>query len=132
MKVLIIEDDQETVDVMSLAFKMRWPEAELISAKLGEEGLQLFEDESPQALILDLGLPDMSGFEVLRQIRNVSKVPVVIMSVRRDEATVVKAIEYGADTYLTKPFHLVELLGQLRQLIQKDTDERLRSKSTSN
>ncbi|MES0329077.1 MAG: response regulator [Dehalococcoidales bacterium] len=116
MKVLIIEDDQETVDVISLAFKMRWPEVELVSAKLGEEGLQLFEDESPQALILDLGLPDISGFEVLRRIRNVSNVPVVIMSVRRDEAIVVKAIEYGANEYITKPFRQLVLLDKLKEL----------------
>ena len=132
MKVLIIEDDQETVEVISLAFKMRWPEAELVSAKLGEEGLHLLESESPQAVILDLGLPDISGVEVLRRIRNVSNVPVVIMSVRRDEAIVVKAIEYGANTYLTKPFRQVELLGQLRQLVQKNAEERFGSKSTSN
>jgi DNA-binding response OmpR family regulator len=116
MKVLIIEDDQETVEVISLAFEMRWPEAELISAKLGEEGLQLLESESPQAVILDLGLPDISGFEVLRQIRNVSKVPVVIMSVRRDEAIVVKAIEYGANEYITKPFRQLELLDKVKEL----------------
>ena len=132
MKVLIIEDDQETVEVISLAFKMRWPEAELVSAKLGEEGLQLLESESPQAVILDLGLPDISGFEVLRQIRNVSKVPVVIMSVRRDEAIVVKAIEYGADEYVTKPFRQLALLDKVKELIQKNTYERFRSKSTSN
>lgn len=132
MKVLIIEDDQETVEVISLAFKMRWPEAELISAKLGEEGLQLLESESPQAVILDLGLPDISGFEVLRQIRNVSKVPVVIISVRRDEAIVVKAIEYGADEYITKPFRQLALLDKVKELIQKNAYERFRSKSTSN
>ena len=119
MKVLIIEDDQETVEVISLAFKMRWPEAELISAKLGEEGLQLLESESPQAVILDLGLPDISGFEVLRQIRNVSDVPVVIMSVRRDEAIVVKAIEYGANEYITKPFRLGVLLARVHPLQSK-------------
>ena len=132
MKVLIIEDDQETVEVITLAFKMRWPEAELISAKLGEEGLQLLESESPQAVILDLGLPDISGFEVLRQIRNVSKVPVVIMSVRREEAIVVKAIEYGADEYITKPFRQLALLDKVKELIQKNAYERFRSKSTSN
>ena len=132
MKVLIIEDDQETVEVISLAFKMRWPEAELISAKLGEEGLQLLESESPRAVILDLGLPDISGFEVLRRIRNVSKVPVVIMSVRRDEAIVVKAIEYGADEYVTKPFRQLKLLGKVKELIQKNADERFKSEATFN
>ena len=94
--------------------------------------MQLLESESPQAVILDLGLPDISGFEVLKQIRNVSKVPVVIMSVRRDEAIVVKAVEYGADEYITKPFRQVELLGQVKQLIQKRAEEGFRSKSTSN
>ena len=132
MKVLIIEDDQETVEVISLAFKMRWPEAELISAKLGEEGLQLLESESPRAVILDLGLPDISGFEVLRRIRNVSKVPVVIMSVRRDEAIVVKAIEYGADEYVTKPFRQLKLLGKVKELIQKNAEERFKSEATFN
>ena len=77
MKVLLIEDDREIVDAISLAFKIRWPEATLISTRLGQKGVELVESESPDIVILDLGLPDINGFEVLQQIRLFSQVPTI-------------------------------------------------------
>lgn len=118
MKALIIEDDQETVDVISLAFQIRWPEAKLISTKLGEEGPALVESESPDIVLLDLGLPDISGFEVLKQIRLFSTVPIIILTVRADEAYIVKGLEWGADEYVTKPFRQLELLARVKAAIR--------------
>ncbi|TET74826.1 MAG: response regulator, partial [Dehalococcoidia bacterium] len=118
-KVLIIEDDQEIVSFVSVAFQMRWPEAQLISSSLGEEGLELVETENPDLVILDLGLPDTSGFEVLRQIRLFSSVPVVILTVRADEADMVKGLEWGADDYVVKPFRQLELLARLKVQLRK-------------
>jgi len=118
-KVLIIEDDQEIVSFVSVAFQMRWPEAQLISSSLGEEGLELVETENPDLVILDLGLPDISGFEVLRQIRLFSSVPVVILTVRADEADMVKGLEWGADDYVVKPFRQLELLARLKVQLRK-------------
>jgi len=117
--VLIIEDDQEIVSSVSVAFRMRWPEAELISSSLGEEGLELVETENPDLVILDLGLPDISGFEVLREIRLFSPVPVVILTVKADEADMVKGLEWGADDYVVKPFRQLELLARLKVQLRK-------------
>ena len=118
-KVLIIEDDQEIVSFVRLAFQMRWPEAQLISTSLGEEGAELVETENPDLVILDLGLPDISGFDVLRQIRLFSSVPVVILTVKSDEADMVKGLEWGADDYVVKPFRQLELLARLKVQLRK-------------
>ncbi|TET16386.1 MAG: PAS domain S-box protein [Dehalococcoidia bacterium] len=118
-KVLIVEDDQEIVSVVRLAFQMRWPEAQLISTSLGEEGAELVETENPDLVILDLGLPDISGFDVLREIRLFSSVPVVILTVKADEADMVKGLEWGADDYVVKPFRQLELLARLKVQLRK-------------
>ena len=120
-KVLIIEDDQQIVDSVSLTFRLRWPEVQLISTGLGEEGIEMAETEAPDIVILDLGLPDISGFDVLRQIRLFSSVPVVILTVREDESDMVKGLEWGADDYLVKPFKQLELLARLKVQLRKQT-----------
>jgi len=119
MKVLLVEDDKEIVDAISLAFQIRWPEATLISTRLGQKGAELVETESPDIVILDLGLPDISGFEVLQQIRLFSQVPTIILTVRSEESDVVKGLEWGADDYITKPFRQLELLARVKALIRR-------------
>ena len=119
MKILIIEDDQEIVDAVSLAFQIRWPEANLVSTHLGEKGLEMVESENPDVVILDLGLPDISGFEVLKQIRLFSDVPVLILTVRAEEADIVKGLEWGADDYVVKPFRQLELLSRIKALTRR-------------
>ncbi len=122
MKVLLIEDDREIIEAISLAFQIRWPEAKLISTRLGEKGVMLVESEEPDIVILDLGLPDINGFEVLRQIRLFSNVPTIILTVRSDETDVVKGLEWGADDYIIKPFRQMELLARVKALIRRRSD----------
>ena len=119
MKVLVIEDDQGIVEAISLAFQIRWPEAKLISTHLGEKGVAMVESEKPDVVILDLGLADISGFEVLKQIRLFSDVAVLILTVRAEEADVVKGLEWGADDYMTKPFRQLELLSRVKALTRR-------------
>jgi two-component system KDP operon response regulator KdpE len=121
MKVLLIEDDKEIIDAISLAFQIRWPEAQLISTRLGQKGCDLVETESPDLVILDLGLPDINGFEVLRQIRLFSQVPTIILTVRSEEADIVKGLEWGADDYITKPFRQLEFLARVKALIRRQS-----------
>ncbi len=121
MKVLLIEDDREIIDAISLAFQIRWPEAKVISTRLGKKGVELVESELPDMVILDLGLPDINGFEVLREIRRFSRVPIIILTVRADEADVVKGLEWGADDYVTKPFRQLEFLARVKALIRRQT-----------
>jgi two-component system KDP operon response regulator KdpE len=119
MKVLIVEDDSTIVEAISLAFHIGWPDADIIHTQLGEEGVDLAESESPNIVILDLGLPDISGFEVLKRIRLFSSVPVVVLTVRADEQDVIKALDLGADDYVTKPFRQLELLARIKASIRR-------------
>ena len=119
MRVLLIEDDREIVDAISLAFQIRWPEAEVISTRLGQKGVELVESETPDIVILDLGLPDISGFEVLQQFRRFSDVPTIILTVRSDEVDIVKGLEWGADDYVIKPFRQMELLSRIKALTRR-------------
>jgi two-component system, OmpR family, response regulator VicR len=119
MKVLIIEDDEEIVESISLAFEIRWPEAKVVSTHLGRRGTELVESEEPDVVILDLGLPDINGFEVLREIRLFSQVPIIILTVRSDEADIIKGLERGADDYVIKPFRQLELLARVKALIRR-------------
>ena len=119
MKLLIIEDDEEIVEAISLAFQIRWPEAQIISTRYGKKGIEQVESEQPDIVILDLGLPDINGFDVLRKIRQFSKVPIIILTVRAEEADIIKGLEWGADDYIIKPFRQLELLARIKAQIRR-------------
>ncbi len=117
VKVLLIEDDLEITETISLAFRINWPEAELISSQYGRRGVELTESEAPDVIILDLALPDIDGYEVLEHIRLFSVVPVVILSVRSDEIDIDRGLQLGANDYVVKPFRQSELLLRLKALV---------------
>ena len=119
MKVLVIEDNREIIEAISLAFQLRWEEAAVIPAEQGRKGLEMVETESPDVVILDIGLPDMGGFEVLREIRRFSDVPVIILTVRAEELDKVKGLELGADDYVTKPFGHMELISRVKAVLRR-------------
>jgi DNA-binding response OmpR family regulator len=123
MKILIIEDDENMVDYIKNVFNVGWPEADFISAYKGKEGINLVEKEMPDVVLLDLGLPDMNGFDVLKGIRKLSDVIVVIITVRDDESTIVKGLSLGADEYLIKPFRQMELLARVKAYTRKKIDQ---------
>jgi len=120
-KVLIIEDDQSVVDSVAIAFRKHWRTAELLSARMGGEGVELIEDGHFDAVILDLGLPDMDGLDALRQIRLFSQVPVLVLSVREEESDIARALGWGADDYITKPFKNKELVARLQARVRQRT-----------
>jgi len=119
MKILVIEDNPSIVETISLAIEMRWLDAKVVSTAQGEQGIDWAESESPDVIILDLGLPDISGFDVLKHIRLFSDVPILILTVRTDEADIVKGLEWGADDYMTKPFKQLELLARLKGVMRR-------------
>jgi two-component system response regulator VicR len=121
MKILVIEDDQQIVEAITLAFQIRWPEAKLISTQQGEKGIELVENEKPDILILDLGLPDINGYDVLKQIRMFSDIPILILTARTEESDIVKGLEWGADDYMIKPFRQLELLSRIKALTRRRT-----------
>lgn len=114
MKILVIDDSQQTTEFISLAFNVGWPGTNLIIAETGKKGLDLFEKESPDSVILDIGLPDICGYDVIKSIRSFSKTPIIIITVRNSESDIVKGLEMGADDYLVKPFGQMELLARVK------------------
>ena len=121
MKVLLVEDSPEIVDIVTITLKIRWPEVTLSSTFLGKAGVELAKTELPDIIVLDLGLPDTDGFQVLRQIRDFSDVPVVILTVRGEETDKIRGLELGADDYIVKPFSPGELLARLRALLRRSS-----------
>jgi two-component system KDP operon response regulator KdpE len=91
----------------------------VLSASGGEEGLELAEIRFPDIVILDLGLPDIDGLEVLRRIRAFSSVPLIILTVRGEEIDKIKALEIGADDYIVKPFAPGEFLARVRAVVRR-------------
>jgi len=119
MKILIIEDDSAIVEVISIALRIRWPEVQLYATGNGEKGLELIESELPNLVLLDLGLPDMDGFEVLRQARTYFALPIVILTVRSEESDIIKGLEWGADEYVVKPFRQLELVSRINAVLRR-------------
>lgn len=119
MKILVIDDDPNIIETIALGLQVRWPEAELVSAHLGQQGIDMLEREAPDMVILDVGLPDISGLEVLKRMRDFSNVPVIILSVRGDDESITRGLELGADDYMVKPFRMVELIARMRALMRR-------------
>jgi len=119
MRVLVIDDEPDVLEIVRLTFNLRWSDAEVVTASNGEDGLALVEVEKPDIVILDIGLPDIDGFQVLQRLRRFSEVPVVMLSARHEEVDKVKGFELGADDYVTKPFSHTELLARVRAVLRR-------------
>ncbi len=119
MKVAVIEDEKSIIDAIGVAFEFRWPGVSLAAATGGREGIQLVRKESPDVVILDINLPDISGFSVLKEIREFSSVPVIILTVRSDDEDVLRGLETGADDYIIKPFNYLTLLARVKSVLRR-------------
>jgi two-component system, OmpR family, KDP operon response regulator KdpE len=110
--VLIVDDEIQIQRLLKLGLGAG--RFKVLSARTAAEALSQFAQEEIDVIVLDLGLPDRSGLEVLQEIRRTSSVPVIILSVRENESDKVRAFELGADDYVTKPFGMAELTARLR------------------
>lgn len=119
MNMLIIEDSPDVVEAVSLCLQLRWPEVTLSTAYEGIKGIERLKSGSFDAVILDINLPDIDGFEVLKQIRSFSNVPVVILTVRGEEDDQVRGLEMGADDYIVKPFRPREIIARLNSVLRR-------------
>ena len=108
----------------SVAFgaRMVWPDCAVTVASDGATALAAFAAERPDLVVLDVAMPQPDGFEVCRRIRAVSPVPILMLTVRDATVDKVRALDLGADDYLTKPFDHLELLARLRALVRRATD----------
>ncbi len=116
-RVLIV-DDEKTVRRF-LKATLHSQGYQIFEATNGNEALEASVSSHPDAIILDLGLPDMDGADVIRKIRKRSKIPIIILSVRDDESDKIEALDAGADDYLTKPFNAGEMLARLRAVTRR-------------
>ncbi len=119
MKILIIEDDIKIVSALNIFLELGWSAVEVLSTDWGKKGIELAETEHPDIIILDLGLPDIYGIEVLKEIRLFSDVPILVLTVNTNERLVVQALGLGADDYVFKPFREMELIARLKRLFSR-------------
>jgi len=119
MKAVVIDDSPEIIEAVSLCFQLRWSGTEVMPANNGAKGLELIEAEKPDLVILDIGLPDTDGFQVLREIRRFSQVPVVMLTVKSEDTDIARGLELGADDYVTKPFSHIELLARVQAVLRR-------------
>ena len=110
--VLVVEDDKPIRNLITTTLKMN--DYRFITAVRGNEAIMLNASHKPDIIILDLGLPDIDGVEVIEHIRTWSDVPIIIVSARSEDRDKITALDKGADDYLTKPFSVDELLARLR------------------
>jgi two-component system KDP operon response regulator KdpE len=110
--VLIVEDDKYIMSLTTIYLKDEGYKT--VAAITGKEAVALFYANNPDIILLDLGLPDMDGIEVIRQIREKSSAPIIVVSAREEESEKIRALDLGADDYMTKPFHMGELLARMR------------------
>ncbi|MCI8910431.1 MAG: response regulator transcription factor [Oscillibacter sp.] len=115
-KILVVEDEKSISHFISTVLNNNGYEA--MQARTGSQALSMISSHCPDLIILDLGLPDMDGLEILRQLREWSSLPVVVVSARSHERDKVTALDAGADDYLTKPFGTDELLARVRTAIR--------------
>jgi two-component system KDP operon response regulator KdpE len=116
-RVLVIDDEAQIRRFLDIG--LRAEGYQVFLASTGEEGLGLAATQSPDLVVLDIGLPDMEGHDVLRELRRWSAVPVLMLSVRDAESEKVKALDTGANDYVTKPFGIQELMARLRVLLRQ-------------
>ncbi len=120
-KILVVDDEASLLRALKSVLSQR--DYEFLPATSGEEALEYVVRDDPDAVILDLTLPGISGFEVCRSIREWSDVPILVLSVREADADKIAALDLGADDYLTKPFSSGELLARLRAVLRRARTE---------
>jgi two-component system KDP operon response regulator KdpE len=112
LRVLVVDDERAIRRFLRTSLTAHG--YAVYEAGSGQEALSAVVGDRPDLIILDLGLPDLSGIEVARQLREWTRIPIIVLSVREEEATKVAALDVGADDYLTKPFGIAELMARIR------------------
>jgi len=119
--VLIVEDQPELLRALRINLRAR--QYDVLTARTGREALAVAASQPPDAVILDLGLPDIDGTEVIVELRRWSKAPIIVLSGRSSPGDKIGALDVGADDYVTKPFAMGELLARLRAALRRDEAE---------
>ena len=118
MTTVLVVDDEPQIR-RALATNLRAREFEVVLAESGRGALQLAADRHPDLVLLDIGLPDLTGIEVIHGLRGWTEVPIIMLTVRSEEADKVEALDAGADDFVTKPFGMNELLARMRAALRR-------------
>ena len=116
LSILLVEDEKNICDFISTSLSAQ--DYRISTAHTGKEALPIITSQCPDLILLDLGLPDMDGMELIRQVRTWSSVPIIVLSARTQEQEKVRALDLGADDYLTKPIGTSELLARIRTALR--------------
>ncbi|GAA2150859.1 two-component system KDP operon response regulator KdpE [Humibacillus xanthopallidus] len=116
-RVLVVDDDPRLLRTLSIALRAHGND--VVTASDGRTAVLSAAEDAPDVVILDLGLPDLDGTEVLRRIRTTSSVPVIVLSARHESDDKIEALDLGADDYVTKPFGVEELLARVRAAVRR-------------
>lgn len=119
-RILLVDDETQITRVLKRSLTAH--RYDVRTAADGDSALDLFSDWSPDLVITDLSMPEMSGIELCRELRKKSQVPIIILSVRGEEKSKVEALDAGADDYVTKPFGIDELLARVRATLRRVPD----------
>ena len=118
-RVLIVEDEQPLLRALAMNFTARG--YDVVEAPTGTRALTAAAAQPPEVILLDLGLPDLTGFEVIKAVRAYSQTPIIVLSARTGSSDKVTALDLGADDYVTKPFSIDELLARVRAATRRAT-----------
>jgi two-component system KDP operon response regulator KdpE len=121
MRILIVDDERQITRVLRTSLQSSGYEVSV--AANGMEAFELFTSQQPDLVITDLAMPEMSGIELTRAIRQIAETPIIVLSVREQETMKVAALDEGADDYVTKPFSMQELLARVRANLRKSARE---------
>ena len=121
MTTILVVDDEPQI-LRALKTTLEASSYGVAPARSGDEGLALAAAREPQLVVLDLGLPDMDGTEVIRRLRTWTDVPIIVLSVRADQTDKIEALDAGADDYVTKPFDTEELLARIRASLRRSNE----------
>ena len=119
LHLLIADDASDIAEVVAFGARMTWPDCRVTVAASGARALDIFTADPPDLVVLDVAMPPPDGFAVCRTIRQTSEVPILMLTVRDATIDKIRALDLGADDYLTKPFDHLELMARLRSLVRR-------------
>jgi two-component system, OmpR family, KDP operon response regulator KdpE len=118
-RILVIDDERQIIRMLRASLQSSG--YEVLTAQNGMEGFEKFQSGRPNLIVTDLAMPDMNGLELTQAVRQIDRTPIIVLSVRDTDSMKVKALDEGADDYLTKPFSMPELLARIRVQLRRTT-----------
>ncbi|GMW04992.1 MAG: response regulator transcription factor [Dehalococcoides mccartyi] len=123
MNILIVEDNDAAASTISSILRLSYHDAKITVCRTGYEAVESVNSDKADLVLLDLGLPDMNGLKVLDEIRPITGAPIIVVTACEDEENVLKALEQGADEYITKPFRHLEFLARVKKALSKNISQ---------